>query len=480
MEEQAEKPELITKIAKFLPSVEKPLYKQGFNERLKWTGLALLMYLTMSYITVFGLAPTSFEQFRFFEIVLGSKFGSLMTLGIGPIVTAGIILQLLVGSKIINWDMTKPDSRKKFQTWNKTLAISFAFIEATAFVLAGAVPVAGGVPILLIVILQLAAGGIIVILLDELVSKWGFGSGVSLFIAAGVGSQILVRAISPLAATCAPLQFSTCIPGEGNPPIGLLWGFLSNLISGNFIESLVNFMPLLATVLVFLLVIYIQGIKVEVPLAFSALRGFGKSWSLKLLYTSNIPVILTAALLANVQLTARVGISPTPEGLCGVMGCFDDQGNPTSGIVYYLSAPRNLLIDVVTFALTPSEVLRAFTYLAFLVIGSVIFSVFWVNTAGMDAKTIAGQIEGIGMQIPGYRRDPRIVESVLNRYIPPLSVLGGFTVGLLAALGDFTGAIGSGTGILLTVMIIYNYYEELSNQPLEDAHPLIRKLLGGE
>ncbi len=476
-----EKPPLISKIAKFLPSVEKPLYKQGFNERLKWTGVALLLYLAMSFITVYGLAQTSFEQFRFFEIVLGSKFGSLMTLGIGPIVTAGIILQLLVGSKIINWDMTKPESRKKFQTWNKTLAITFAFIEATAFVLAGAIPVIGGAATTAIVILQLAAGGVLVILLDELVSKWGFGSGVSLFIAAGVGSQILVRAISPLTATCLPLQFSTCIPTEGSPPTGLFWGFLFNLLGGNFIESLVNLMPLVATVLVFLVVIYIQGIKVEVPLAFSALRGFGRSWALKLLYTSNIPVILTAALLANVQLTARMGTAPALDGLsCGFLGCFDNQGNPVNGFAYYLSAPRNLLIDIVTFSLVPSELLRAFTYMAFLVIGSMIFSVFWVNTAGMDAKTIAGQIEGIGMQIPGYRRDPRIVESVLSRYIPPLAVLGGLTIGLLAAFGDFLGAIGSGTGILLTVMIIYNYYEELSNQPLEDAHPFVRKLLGGK
>ena len=478
--EEQQKPELIKKIAKFLPSVEKPLYKQGFNERLKWTGIALLLYLVMANVTIFGIAAGSYEQFRFFEIVLGSRFGSLMTLGIGPIVTAGIILQLLVGSKIINWDMTKPESRKKFQTWNKTMAVAFAFIEAVAYVAAGAVPVSGGFGIFLLVVMQLAAGGVLVILLDEIVSKWGFGSGVSLFIAAGVGSQILVRAISPLTATCTPFNFSLCFPSEGNPPTGLFWGFLGSLVGGNGLEALVNFIPLIATIAVFLLVIYIQGIKVEVPLAFSALRGFGKAWSLKLLYTSNIPVILTAALLANVQLMARVGVTPTPDGLsCGIMGCFDAQGNPTDGAVYYLSAPTNLLFDIITLAIVPAEVLRAFTYLLFLVVGSLIFSVFWVNTAGMDAKTIAGQIEGIGMQIPGYRRDPRIVESVLNRYIPPLSVLGGMTVGLLAALGDFTGAIGTGTGILLTVMIIYNYYEELSNQPLEDAHPFIRKILGG-
>ena len=183
---EGEKSTLITKISRFLPSVEKPTYKETFNKRLVWTGIALLLYLTLSHITAYGVQPTSFEQFRFFEIVLGSKFGSLMTLGIGPIVTAGILLQLLTGSKIINWDMTKPENRKKFQAWNKFLAIILSFAEAVAFVMFGAVTTFGGLPIMIFVILQLAMGGLIVILLDDLVQKWGFGSGISLFIAAGV------------------------------------------------------------------------------------------------------------------------------------------------------------------------------------------------------------------------------------------------------------------------------------------------------
>jgi preprotein translocase subunit SecY len=477
--EQEGKPGLAQKFLKYFPSVEKPTYKQSFNTRLKWTGFALLMYLVLSYITVYGVAPTKYEQFRFFEIVLGSKFGSIMTLGIGPIVTAGIILQLLVGSKLLDWDMKKPEGRRKFQTTNKILAVSFCFIEAIAFVLAGAVPVAGGFELVIFVILQLAMGGILVILLDELVSKWGFGSGVSLFIAVGVASQILVRAFSPLAATCTAWQFSTCIPSEGNPPIGLFWGFLLNLFSGNNVEALVDFIPLVTTVAVFLIVIYAQGIHVDIPLAFGGLRGFGRTWGLKLFYTSNIPVILTAALLANFQLMSRIGLQTTPEGLtCGLLGCFNKDGNPVSGLALYLSSPKNFLLSLVTTGLTSTDVIHGLIYLTFMAVGATIFSVFWVSTSGMDSKSVAEQIDGIGMQIPGYRKDPKVIESVLNRYIPPLTVLGGLTVGLLAAFADFVGAIGTGTGILLTVMIIYNYYEELSAQPLEEAHPMVRKLFG--
>ena len=334
---------------------------------------------------------------------------------------------------------------------------------------------------LILVILQLAMGGLIVILLDEVVSKWGFGSGISLFIAAGVGSQVLVRIISPIAATCTAFNFASCIPTEGNPPAGLLWNSFIGLFGGRILESFVSIVPIISTIFIFLLVVYVQHIKVEVPLAFSALRGFGRNWSLKLLYTSNVPVILTAALLANVQLMARIGLHPDPVSglMCSFLGCFDATQNPVSGLIYYLSVSgSSFIFDLVTGNFVLNEIFRAITYVSFLTIFSMIFSMFWVTTSGMDAKSVANQIESAGMQIPGYRRDPRIVESVLSRYIPALSVLGGITVGFLAGFADLLGAVGTGTGILLTVMIIYNYYEELSNQNMDEAHPIIRKLFG--
>jgi len=490
MEEEEKKEELITKIAKYIPSVEKPTYKAGFNTRLMWTGVALLLYLLLSYITVYGVSKTSYERFRFFEIVLGSRFGSLMTLGIGPIVTAGILLQLLVGSKILNWDMTKSETRNKFQTWDKFLAILLAFIEAGAYVIAGAVPVEGGLTTAIIVILQLSAGGIIVILLDDLVSKWGFGSGISLFIAAGVGSQILIRVISPLTMGCVPGNILSCIPSATNLPAGLLWQSIASIIGGQFAQSLIYILPILATGLVFLIVVYIQDMKIDIPLVFSQMRGFGRTWSLKLLYTSNIPVILAAALIANMQLLGRIGAVQTGNGLtCNFFGCFDANGSPQSGIVYYLSSPGRqqfgLFGEIYSFftGQTPysqlsQELLRALTYLAFITGASTLFSIFWVSTSGMDSASVAKQIEGIGMNIPGYRSDKKSMELVLNKYIPHLAVLGGFLIGVIAAFADFTGAIGTGTGILLTVMIIYNYYEELSNQPLDEAHPIVKKILG--
>ena len=485
-EEETKKPELITKVSKFVPSVNKPDYKQSLNSRLKWSGVALLCYFVLSHITAVGLNESEqYQQFFYFQMVLGAKFGSLVTLGIGPIVTAGIILQLLVGSKIIKWDTTKPDGRKKFQSWNKVLAVSLCFIEATAFVLAGALPVQEGMLIKLFVILQIAGGAIIIILLDDLVSKWGFGSGVSLFIAAGVASQIVIGLLSPL------------ISANGRM-VGAIPGMITSIIAGNFALSITYFIPILTTVIVFFAVLYISGIHVDIPLSFASLRGFGRTWSLKFLYASVIPVIFISALLANVQMMGKFGATPTEDGgSCNFIGCFDSTGSAKSGAAYYLTSPRSFIVQVVDRVIlnqggnlnqtstaqaysTPfgKEMLRATTYGLFLAIGAMIFSIFWVNTAGMDAKSVAGQLDSSGMQIPGYRKDPRIMESVLNRYIPALTVLGGIGIGLLAATADFLGAIGSGTGILLTIMIFHDLYDRLKQEDTDEAHPWVRKIVG--
>ena len=123
------------------------------------------------------------------------------------------------------------------------------------------------------------------------------------------------------------------------------------------------------------------------------------------------------------------------------------------------------------------DIIRMVVYSAFLIGGSTVFAIFWMATSGMDSHAVANQIHSTGMQIPGYRRDVRIIERVLSRYIPYLAVLGGAAVGALAAYADFTGALGSGTGILLATMIIYQMYEELAMQHMEDMHPALRKFM---
>jgi preprotein translocase subunit SecY len=114
----------------------------------------------------------------------------------------------------------------------------------------------------------------------------------------------------------------------------------------------------------------------------------------------------------------------------------------------------------------------------FFILGSIMFSIFWVQTSGMDAASQAKQIMSSGLQVPGFRRDPRVIEQILSRYIFPLTVMGGATIGLLAASADLLGALAQGTGILLAVMIIYRLYQEIAQQHMMDMHPMLRKMMG--
>ncbi len=506
----------LVKIASFIPTVTEPIQKLTFREKAKWTLVVLILFFVLGSITVWGVNPDAIARFEFLEIVFGSRFGSIITLGIGPIVTASIILQLLVGSKVIGWDLTNEEDKKKFSGTQKILTVAFCFIQGIAYVIAGAVPPASpDIVLILAVILQLTMGGIIIMFMDEIVSKWGFGSGVSLFIAAGVAKTILIRTLNPLTQAGA-------LPMEGEYPTGIIPLLITTFLEGT--PALINLLPLLGTVLVFIIVVFVQDIKVEIPMAFSL--PFGKfaarRWPLKFLYTSNIPVILVAAVLANLQVLGRL----LYERGITFLGTYTEQGTPNpGGFMYYLSTPSGEVgIMIVTIigsivalgfvilalrvwkknafkicilgavigmilgyflisyynlpGITLGSILHIIVYISIYVLGSVVFSIFWTATSGMDAKSVAEQFKSYFIMIPGFRHDPRIVERVLDRYIPALTVMGGAFIGFLAAYADLTSAIGTGTGLLLATMIVYQFYEQITSQHKEDMPPAIKKFLG--
>jgi len=120
--------------------------------------------------------------------------------------------------------------------------------------------------------------------------------------------------------------------------------------------------------------------------------------------------------------------------------------------------------------------------LTFMVVGGAIFAIFWVETTGMAPEATARQSQNSGMQIPGFRRNPQVVEKVMERYIPQVTVIGGALVGLLAVLANLLGTIGqvSGTGLLLAVSITYKLYEEIAEEQLMEMHPMMRQMFGNE
>ena len=274
------------------------------------------------------------------------------------------------------------------------------------------------------------------------------------------------------------MQAFNWLPGPGGVSgftysVGAIPALFQSLTAGDPKTAIEKIAAIASTILVFVMAVYAQAMKVEIPLSFGRIRGHGIRWPLSFMYTSNIPVILVAALLANIQLVARL----LQNWGHPVLGTFSGQ-NPASGLVLWVTSPQ-LINSIITGSFVWTNLLHALIYAIILMIGAVIFSVFWVQTSGMDAKAQAKNIMATGLQIPGFRRDERILERVLSRYIMPLTIMGGLTIGLLAASADVLGALSRGTGILLTVMIIYKLYEEIAKQHMMDMYPALRKIMGG-
>ncbi len=462
-------------ILRYLPEITSPRKKRlNFNEKLKWTGMTLLLYFVLYHVPLYGLGKNALEQFESLSIILGANFGSVISLGIGPIVMASIILQLLVGSGFLGMDLTTQEGKAKFQGLQKVLTILFIVFEASIYVLMGGLapdPALAGTTVFVIMqmllIIQLFIGGYMIFLMDEVINKWGFGSGVGLFIVAGVSHQIFVTAFNPIKGIGASAEGSTY-------SVGKVLQLFQALAAGDPTTAILAAAAIIATILVFLMAVYAQAMKVEIPLSFGRMRGYGMRWPLRFLYTSNIPVILIAALMANIQLWARL----LQNWGHPILGTYS--GNvPASGLVKWIASP-DIISALLRGSASGDMVIQAVVYTSVLVLGAVLFSVLWVKTSNMDAGAQAKQILASGLQIPGFRRDPRVLEKILNRYIPALTIMGGATVGFLAAFADLSGALARGTGILLAVMIVYRLYEDIAKQHAFDMHPALRKFVAPE
>lgn len=453
-----------------LPGVAGPLQKKlSFKEKLKWTGIILVLFFVLGLVPLFGLGQNELQRFEILSVILGASFGSVISLGIGPIVTASIVLQLLNGSGIVKFDLATKEGKQYFQGVQKILSVFFIIFEAAIYVLMSGLappPELQGTGLYfqlqLLLIFQLTLGGLLILLMDEVTSKWGFGSGISLFIAAGVAQSLFIQMLSPLPPPNDPRGFAT----------GALPALFQSLAAGDPQTAMLKLAGILATILVFAVAVYGQSMKVEIPLSFGRIRGHGIRWPLNFMYTSNIPVILIAALIANIQLWARL----LQNRGFPLLGTFT--GNvPTNGFVYWINPP-DLIGRLIRGNLIGTDIVQAVTYMLFLVIGAIIFSVLWVQTSGMDATSQAKQILNSGLQIPGFRKDERVLTRLLERYILPLTIMGAILVGVIAGLADVLGALTSGTGLLLAVMILYRLYEDIARQHAMDMNPLMRKFMG--
>ena len=507
----------LSRLVDVYPSITKPEGHVRFNQKLWTTVLVLIIYFMMTNVMIYGLSSSTLDIFSSFRAIMAGASGSIMHLGIGPIVTGSIIMQLFAGAKIIQLDMQDSGDKQLYQGVQKLLVLFMIPIESIPQVYGFLDPSAAVISDYgigwanAIIVSQLFIGSYLVFLLDELVSKWGIGSGISLFIAAGVAQSTFVGTLSPLPTVQgSPLSFD-------NPPSGVLPMIFytlrtatnSQLVSENGFELILlnhanPVAALASSIIVFLVVAYAESSKLELPLTHGKVRGHRGQYPIRLVYASNIPVILMAALLANVNMFTLLFwshpvLSTVP--ILGRNGAWSKAHwfgayevgatTPTDGFAWYSSMVNGVgdwLIPLLNqtgdaYGHSLGQIMvHVFVYVFFMTAGSTVFAKFWIETTNMGTKDVAKQIERTGMQIPGFRKNPVVLERILERYIPPVTLFSGAFVGLLASGADLLGTVGNatGTGLLLAVGIILRTYEQIQKEQAMEMHPMLREFFGAE
>ena len=191
--------------------------------------------------------------------------------------------------------------------------------------------------------------GIIVILLDELLTKgYGLGSGISLFIATNQCESIIWKAFSP----------TTVNTGKGAEFEGAVIALFHLLLTRGdkmralkeafYRTNLPNITNLLSTILIFLVVIYFQGFRVDLPVASKRGRGMKQTYPIKLFYTSNMPIILQSALVSNLYFISQLLYKRYGGNfLIQLLGRWQESEStgqfiPVGGLAYYISPPTSL------------------------------------------------------------------------------------------------------------------------------------------
>lgn len=457
--------DLVKPLQTLLPEVTAPKRNEvGLAEKLTWSLVALLIYLVCSQMPLYGIPQnTTSDPFYLMRMILASSKGSLMELGISPIITSGMIMQLLSGAKIIAVDTTKKEDQALFSAASKLLGILITAGEAVAYVLSGQygdLRTLGATTAILLIV-QLFAAGVLVMTLDDMLSKgWGISGGINLFIVTNICEGIVWKAFSPTNVNGAfEGVFPSLAAGLFTDP--------THLHRVVFRDDLPNVLNLAATVVVFLIVVYIQGWKVEVPLELipgGATRGAtlpdeNRTYSIKLFYTSNMPIILLSALISNLYFFSQVLHRRYPTNiLVNLLGRWSEDGGaprPVGGASYYVSPPRSFT-DVV------DDPFRALFYIVFMLSACALFAKTWIELTGSGPEDIHHQLKGGNVQVKAAYRDR------LNKYIPVAAAFGGTCVAALSIFADLLGAIGSGTGILMCVTIIYELYEKVAAEAKEE------------
>lgn len=480
--------EAVKPLLALLPEVGAPKGAMpNIRDRLFWTFGALFVFLICSHVPVFGVKPSnSSDPFYWMRVVLASNKGTLMELGISPMVTASLIIEVLIGVKILTVSKKKPgdddkaaDDRILQEGASKILALGIALVEAVLYVSSGVYGDVRSIGVFtsMLIVAQLVAATLICIILDELLQNgWGLGSGTTLFIATNICDTIIWKSFS----------LTTFNMGRGTEFEGAVVAFFHLLISRGdkaralkealYRPHLPNVMNILATALVFVIVVVLQGFEVRLTTVTAQGVNTQQPHAIKLFYTSSMPIILQTALVSNINFFSQILYRRFPTNIfITMLGVWEErefsqsgQMFPTGGLARYITAPN-------TFSDMINDPIHACVYITFVLASCALLSRTWIEISKTTSRDVARSLIGQGKYLKQCKTEDEMTR-YLNKLIPVAATFGGLCIGALTIFSDFLGAIGSGTGILLAVGMIQQYFEIIKKEGEDLDLPFIKQV----
>ncbi len=464
-------------LLRLIPTVPRPRQPVSIGTRLFWTFIAITIYLLMSITPLYGVVATIYFTTPELASILGISFGTLAHLGVTPIVIAGIILEILVFSEVLKLNLEDPQEQARFNLLLKFLALLIAIGESTALVASGQLITSGALANFLVVI-QLTIATLIIILLDDMITKgWGIGSGISLFILVAIVKGIFARMFSPYTPPGSDLPYGV---------VPALIVALYHAVSGDFapLTSIIyrtngpSLIGLAFTILMVLAILYLELMRVSIPVTIAQYRGLRFTIPLKLMYVSVLPIIFTAY---TVYLIGHI--------LTLIWSEYNRaNANPILNVIACAHiSPSGLLIPckgslLYYFTVVPPNIDASYVIVHIIIyaILSVLYANVWVSLAGLSAEDQARYIVRSGLQVPGFRPNPRIIAKLLERYIKALTIVSGMLAGVIAAIGDVAGVFGGGIGLMLVVEIVIQYYALALREHIFEVYPGLKRIIGEE
>lgn len=403
---------------------------KDLRDKVLMVGLWLVVFRLLAAIPIPGIDVERLraffagnQLFGFLNIFSGGGLDnlSIMMLGVGPYITATIIMQLLtmIFPRIKEMYYEEgPVGRAKFNRYSRWLTVPLAVLQAYGFLrllesqqVVPALPL----PALLMNVLVVTTGSVVLMWIGELISEYNIGNGISLLIFAGIVAGI------PNAVRQAFLTFDPSL-----------------------VPTYVAFI-ILAVIIIAGVVFVSQGER-KVPIAYSRrIRGtkvYGGASSylpLKVNQAGVIPIIFAISILLFPQFLAQIIAIVSPE-------------------------VSKQVFDFVTRFLN-NQVIYSILYFALVVV----FTYFYTAIT-FDPKEISKNLQRSGGFIPGIRPgDPS--GDFLSKLTKRITLFGALFLGFVAILPNVTQLLTGvqiltigGTALLIVVSVALETMKQIDSQ----------------